>query len=177
MKLSTQAIVTAAGLLLVSAGALMPVRGDISELEQAVTQLESETLLDDSLDMQLDVVRQQLAELGEQQAAREFHLCPDTPESRNALEGALLAAMQKAGLVRVSMDRKPGAPIAQLPSFVIALVVEGGAYQLHDFLRAIERLDWVTRVLKLEVQQGDLRQQGDRRRIQMQLAVPLEKTS
>jgi hypothetical protein len=110
-----------------------------------------------------------MVELKEDLTSREFTLCPDTPEARNQFESLLNVQIQEAGLSRISMDRQAGYGLGDTPSFSISLVIEGDAFQLHTFLRGLESLEWLTRVLKLEIQPGDTE-----RRIKMQIAVLLE---
>ena len=172
MNLSTNIAVTALVLLVVSGGLLYPIHSSISELEATVEQLEAEGNQGADLSSMLRTADEQIEQLRQEVAAQDITLCPDTPEARHQFENALHSQVQSAGLNRISMDRQEGFGTGTVPSFVIALVVEGDAFQLHNFLRGLESLEWVTRLLKLEVQPGD-----SQRRIKMQIAVLLEDES
>ncbi len=169
MSLSSNIVVTAVVLLVVSGGLLYPVHSSITELESSIEQLEVGGNIESNVPQQLAAIQEELEELRARQDDRDYALCPDTPEARNEFETALQKEIRSAGLGRISMDRQAGFGIDGAPSFNIALVVEGDAFQLHSFLRGLESLEWVTRVLKLEIQPGDVE-----RRIKMQIAVLLE---
>jgi hypothetical protein len=172
MTLSSNVVVTAVVLLVVSGGLLYPVHSSINNLEGTIAQLEVNGEVDTAVPQQLKAVQEQLEELRRNSSDREFVLCPDTPEARNEFETALHRKIRDAGLARISVDRQAGFGMGEVPSFTISLVVEGDAFQLHNFLRGLESLEWLTRVLKLEIQPGDVE-----RRIKMQISVLLEDNS
>lgn len=170
MNLSTNIVVTAVLLLVLSGGLLYPIHSSIGELETAIVALEaSPTSASSPVPERLAEVNRELERLHVSLDARGFELCPDTPEARNEMESLLHTEMMNAGLTRVSMDRQAGSGTGAFPSFNISLIVEGDAFELHAFLQGLESLKWVTRVLKLEIQPGDVE-----RRIKMQIAVLLE---
>ena len=172
MKLSAQIAVTAVGVLIASAGVLIPIQQKKAALldEVASLQLAASTGVD--VDVQIDVVRQQIEELEQTLESRTVVLLPDTSEAKHAFESALQSQLYAAGLERISMDRQAGAPVGGTPTFELDLVVEGEAKELHGFLVGLESLHWVSRVLALDVSSG-----MGRREITMKLAVPLEATS
>ena len=173
MKQSMQVILTASGVLLACAGVLYPIKTTITELEEGVIQLESASLQDASLEIQLRQIEEQIEGFKAKGHDREYSLCPDTPEARNEFENRLLDHVKKSGLRRVSMDRKAGDTFeGGVPAFMTTLVVEGDAIRMHSFLEGLESIEWVTRVVDLEVKPGDTE-----RRITMHIAVLLEKES
>jgi len=169
MNFSTNVAVTAVVLLVASAGVLFPLHGSISELETDLVSLETQADDESAVPNRISEINQDLAQLEESQSSREFTLCPDTPEARNQFETLLNREIQSAGLSRISMDRQVGYGVGGTPSFNISLVIEGDAFELHTFLRGLESIEWLTRVLKLEIQPGDTE-----RRIKMLIAVLLE---
>ena len=172
MTLSSNIVVTAVVLLVVSGGLLYPIHSSISELEVTVAGLEAAGEIETDVPQQWKSVQEQLETLRVSSSDREFTLCPDTAEARNEFESSLHAEIRNAGLARISADREDGFGVGNVPSFTIALVVEGDAFQLHNFLKGLESLQWLTRVLKLEIQPGDVE-----RRIKMQISVLLEDNS
>jgi len=58
------------------------------------------------------------------------------------------------------------------PCLVIELVVDGDGSSLNRFLRSIEEMSWVTRVMSLSIEPG-----SSVRRINIQVAVMLERSS
>jgi hypothetical protein len=172
MKSSTNVVVTAMALLVVSGGILLPVRNSIASLEASVDSLDQSSIGDSGVPEKLELIGEQLEQLQAGMDDREWILCPDTPGARNEFENALHRQIESAGLDRVSMDRQDGVAIAGVPSFTISLIVEGDAFQLHEFLQGLEQVRWLTRVLTLEIQPG-----SDERRIKMKIAVLLEDNS
>jgi len=170
MNLSTNIVVTAVLLLVLSGGLLFPIHSSITELETAIAGLEdSSVVVASPVPERLAEVNHDLEAMQASLDSRGFELCPDTPEARNEMESLLHTEMMEAGLTRISMDRQAGSGTGAFPSFNISLIVEGDAFELHAFLQGLESLKWVTRVLKLEIQPGDVE-----RRIKMQIAVLLE---
>jgi hypothetical protein len=172
MTLSSNVVVTAVVLLVVSGGLLYPVHTSISDLEATIAELEGTKSAESDVPRQLSAMQDQIEELHLSSSDREFSLCPDTSEARNEFETALQNEIHGAGLGRISMDRQAGFGIGDVPSFTISLVVEGDAFQLHNFLMGLESLEWLTRVMNLEVQPGDVE-----RRIKMKISVLLENNS
>ena len=169
MKTSTHIAITAIGLLVASGGVLLPIRNSINSLEASVVSLEQSSGGDSGVPEKLAGIDEELEQLRSSMDEREWILCPDTPGARNEFENALHREIQIAGLNRISMDRQDGSDLAGVPSFTISLIVEGDAFQLHAFLQGLEKIRWLTRVLKLEIQPGSAE-----RRIKMQVAVLLE---
>lgn len=172
MKLSAQIAVTAVGVLIASAGVLIPIQQTKAGLEEEVASLQLQASTGVDVEVQIDVMRQEIAELEQALETRTVKLLPDTSEAKHAFESALQSQLFAAGLQRVSMDRQAGAPIGGTPTFQLDLVVEGEAKELHGFLVGLESLHWVSRVLALDVSSG-----VGRREITMTLAVPLEASS
>ncbi len=172
MSFSTHVAVTALALLVLCGGVLYPVHTSITELESSLVTLEQNDSVESTVPQQLAAVQDEIEVVRASFSDRDFSLCPDTPEARNELETALHREIRSSGMSRISMDRQNGFGLGDVPSFAISLVVEGDAFQLHNFLKGLETLTWVTRVLKLEIQPGD-----EERRIKMQIAVLLENES
>ena len=174
MNLPANIIVTAVALLVLSGGVLYPIHSSINGLEASIAELENTdaSAADAPVPERLAEINDELDTLRVSLDNREHVLCPDTPEARNQFESRLHKEIQAAGLNRVSMDRQAGFGTGAFPSFNISLVIEGDAYQLHSFLQGLESLEWVTRVLKVEIQPGEVE-----RRIKMQIAVLLETES
>ena len=172
MTLSSNVVVTAVVLLVVSGGLLYPVHTSISDLEVTIAELEGTKNVESEVPQQLSALQDQLEELRSNSSDSEFELCPDTPEARNEFETALHRQIRDSGLGRISVDRQAGFGMGDVPSFTVSLVVEGDAFQLHNFLKGLESLEWLTRVMNLEVQPGDVE-----RRIKMKISVLLENNS
>jgi hypothetical protein len=172
MNFSNNIAVTGVFLLVASAGLLYPMHNSITELKGGIEEFESSTEAESSVPLQLAAVQSELDELRLSTDDRKFVLCADTPEARSEFETALQEQIRKAGLSRISMDREAGFGMGDVPSFMIALEVEGDAFELHGFLQGLESLRCLTRVLKLQIHPGDLE-----RRIDMQISVLLESDS
>ena len=97
----------------------------VDSLEEEIVTLERERDQDASVHIQLQIVKEQMNEFVDEVSGRKFELCPDTAEARNRLETAVYAEIQKAGLRRVSTDRKPGVELGGVKTFMIELLVEG----------------------------------------------------
>lgn len=172
MKVPTQVAATALGLVVATGGVLYPINSKIDSLESEITVLKAERTGDELVSAALRDVQDRIDKVNSEIESRDKILCPNTPASRYAVESAVLERVTAAGLRRVSTDRKPSAMGPSTPSFGISLIVEGDAFQLHEFLRGLESLKWLTRVLTLDVQPG-----SDQRRTSLQIAVLLEEES
>ena len=169
MKVPTQVAATALGLVVATGGVLYPINSKIDSLESEITVLKADRTGDELVSAALRDVEDKIDSLEEEIEARDTILCPNTPASRHAVESAVLQQVSAAGLRKISTDRKPSAMGPNTPSFGISLIVEGDAFQLHEFLRGLESLKWLTRVLTLDVQPG-----SEQRRTSLQIAVLLE---
>ena len=69
------------------------------------------------------------------------------------------------------MDRRNESLDGGNPCLIIELVVDGDGSSLNRFLRSIEEMSWVTRVLNLSIDAG-----SSVRRITIQVAVMLERS-
>ncbi|MFT7462786.1 MAG: hypothetical protein ACI9EF_001128 [Pseudohongiellaceae bacterium] len=168
MNMSSQIAVTAVAMVIGSAGLLYPLHQSITELEVEVESLEESAAIDD-VQSQIVAMHARIAEAEVELEGRTLVLCPDSSEARLEFETALTLKLVASGLQRVSVDRTKGTPIHGVPTFVIELVVEGDAVELHTFLQGLESLLWANRVIHLEVQPG-----LGRRTVEMKVAVPLE---
>lgn len=168
MKLSSQIAVTAIVVIIGAAGLLYPIHQSISELEVEIASLGGSAVADD-VQEQIVSMHAQIAAAETALEERTEFLCPDSSSARLQFESSLTAGLVESGLQRVSIDRTDGSPIHGIPTFVVELVVEGNATQLHGFLRSLEGLRWVNRVIHLEVHPG-----LGRRTVEMKIAVPLE---
>ena len=168
MKMSSQIAITAIVVIIGAAGLLYPIHQNISELEFEIEALGGSAA---QIDVQTQIIsmheRIAAAELAIEE--RTLFLCPDSSAARLQFETSLTSELVGAGLQRVSIDRTDGSPIHGIPTFVVELVVEGNATQLHAFLLGLESLPWVNRVIHLEVHPG-----LGRRTVEMKIAVPLE---
>jgi hypothetical protein len=169
MKISGHIAVTAAGVVLASAGVLMPLGSSISEASESIDQLRQTIGPEIHVQVEIQSLLGRIDECEDQISNSDVQLCPDTPSATNDFESALADAVAETGLRRVSMDSAPGQPLGGMNSFVIDLGVEGSATQLHELLAAVEQMAWVTRVLKLELMKGEAV-----RTLQLRLAVLLE---
>lgn len=170
MRASSPIAVTAVAVVVGIAGLLYPVHKTIVDLEGEIETL-GESVVQADLELEIDVMRQRISELDAALEQRTLVLCPGASAARHQFETAVTAELVNAGLERVSIDRATGVPIHGIPTFVIELVVEGDAIQLHEFLRGLESLPWANRVIHLAVNPGI-----GRRTVEMTIAVPLELT-
>ncbi len=168
MKLSSQIAITATAVIIGAAGLLYPIHQSITELESEIESLGSSSAADD-VQEQIVSMHAQIAAAESSLEERTLFLCPDSSAARLQFESSLTAGLVESGLQRVSIDRTDGSPIHGISTFVVELVVEGDASQLHEFLLGLEGLRWVNRVIHLEVHPG-----LGRRTVEMKIAVPLE---
>ena len=172
MKPSGRIVATAVVLLAASAGVLYPLQGSIKSLRTEVDRLDLDLARDAGVHAQLMSVHNQLLEVEQLIADRAFGLCPNTPEAEHEFESSLLRAVEESGMHQVRMDRRSENLDGETPSLAIELVVEGDAFALYDFLKAVEGMRFVTRVNHLVIEPGT-----DVRRITIQVAVLLEQKS
>ena len=172
MKPSGRIAVTAVVLLAASAGVLYPLQGSIGSLQTEVDRLDQDLARDASVHGQLMATHNELLEVEKRIADRPFGLCPNTPEAEHEFETSLLRAVEESGMHQVKMDRRSEKRDGEAPSLAIELVVEGDAFSLHDFLKAVEGMQFVTRVNNLAIEPGT-----DVRRVTIQVAVMLEQKS
>jgi hypothetical protein len=172
MKSSGRIAVTALVLLAASAGVLYPLQGSIGSLSTEVNRLDEDLARDAGVHALLMAKHNELLEAERRMADRPFGLCPNTPEAEHEFESSLLRAVEQSGMHRVKMDRRSEVRDGKAPSLAIELVVEGDAFALHDFLKAIEEMRFVTRVNHLAIEPGT-----DVRRVTIQVAVMLEQKS
>lgn len=172
MKASGRIVATAVVLLAASAGVLYPLQGSIKSLRTEVEHLDQDLARDAGVHAELMAAHNQLLEVEQRIADRRFGLCPNTPEAEHEFESSLLRRVEESGMHQVRMDRRSENIDGETPSLVIELVVEGDAFSLHDFLKAVEGMRFVTRVSHLAIEPGT-----DVRRITIQVAVMLEQKS
>ena len=89
MKLSAQIAVTAVGVLIASAGVLIPIQQTKTGLEEEVASLQLQASTGVDVEVQIDVMRQEIAELEQALETRTVKLLPDTSEAKHAFESAL----------------------------------------------------------------------------------------
>jgi hypothetical protein len=162
-------VMIAMGLLTASAGVLYPVRSAVRGAREDVARLEQELGRERGLRAEAMRVRRELEQTQQSLSQRVLRLCPDTPEAQHEFEAGLLGAVESSGLSSVRMDRRRDLLDGDQTCLVIDLVVDGDAQALHRFLRVVEGLPWVTRVLSLSIDPG-----AAVRRITLQLALVLE---
>lgn len=172
MKLPTHIIITAGAMVIASAGVLYPINTSIDELRNEIQVMEAARNGDELVSAELRATQERIADLEAEMESRTKVLCPNTPAARHAVETAVHDRINRAGLRRVSTDNQPNVMGPETPAFGISLIVEGDAFELHEFLVGIESLKWVTRVLSFNIQPGD-----EQRRITLQIAVLLEDAS
>jgi hypothetical protein len=172
MNLPVSIAVIALVLLVASAGVLYPLHGSIESARGDVQLLESELQRDATVHDSLMSAHRQFTSLQDRIRQRAYRLCPKTPEAQHQFEGSLQETVVGAGLTSIRMDRRNEQQEAGHPCLIIDLTVDGDAASLQRFLIGLERLPWVTRVLNLAIEAG-----GERRRIQTQVAVMLERAS
>lgn len=163
MKISSHVAVTAIGLVLLAAGVLAPLGSTISEVQLNLETLKAQTGPVVSAQAEIEVMMQRITEVESAIAQRPVRLCPATSEAANAFEAAVADEVRRAGMKRVSMDRRPGTPIGGLSNFEIDLSVEGTASQLHALLVGLESLPWINRVLRVELRKGQAKRLIDLR--------------
>lgn len=169
MSVTTQVALTAMGLVVATAGVLYPINSTIAGLESEISVLEADRTGDELVAAQLRSVQEEVDARLAETDSREVILCPNTSAGRHGVETAVLQQVGASGLRRISTDRQPSVMGPEVPSFGISLIVEGDAFQLHEFLEGLESIKWLTRVLTLDVQPG-----SEERRMSMQIAVLLE---
>jgi len=169
MKLSSQIAVTAIVVVIGAAGLLYPIQESISDLEFEIQSLNDSAVEADDVQQQIVTMHERIAAAESALEERTLFLCPDSSSARLQFEASLTSGLVGSGLERVSIDRTDGSPVHGIPTFVVELVVEGNATQLHAFLRGLEGLPWVNRVIHLQVHPG-----LGRRTVEMKIAVPLE---
>lgn len=169
MKINTKLVMIAVGLLVVSAGIVWPIRGNISTLQQEVSGLELQMASDESIPAQVAAMHQRVKDARERSSARSKNLCPDTPQAQQSVEKMVLAHVMDSGLMSVRTDSGSTVRTGKFPYRTFDLVVEGDAQALMNFFRALESMPWVTRVLKVGVEQGEAT-----RRITLEIALMLE---
>lgn len=169
MKLSGHVAVTAVGIVVASAGVLSPLASSISRVKASVVTLNETMGPAPQAQAELEILLERIAGIEAASAVRPVTLCTGTPEAASAFETALADQVHAAGLRRVTMVSAPGTPIDGLETLVIDLGVEGSASQVHALLGGIERLPWVSRVLRLELKKGQ-----SVRKVELKIAVPLE---
>ncbi len=173
MRVPTSRVaIVAVILLIVSAGILYPIHGKISTLEDEVAQLDQQREADEPVPMLVKDAHDRVMAMRDRIQGRAYHLCPSTPEAQQELERTVMDHVMNAGLDSIRMDSGAEVRTGPFPYRTFDLVVEGDANALRSFLVDLETMPWVTRVLRLSVEQGD-----DTRRISLQIAVMLESKS
>ncbi|GJM22553.1 MAG: hypothetical protein DHS20C15_24680 [Planctomycetota bacterium] len=172
MKFPTHIIVTVGALVIGSAGVLYPINTNIDELRNEIQVMEAQRNGDELVSAELRATQDRIAALEAEMESRTKELCPNTPAGRHAVETAVHERINRSGLRRISMDRQPSVMGPETPAFGISIIVEGDAFELHEFLVGVESLKWVTRVLSFNIQPGE-----EQRRITLQIAVLLEDAS
>lgn len=163
--------VVAVLLLIGSAGALYPLQGSLRERQTEVELLETDLARDAGVHEQLMSAHATRREVEKRMSERAFRLCPNTPEAEHEVESDLLQRVEKASLKSVRMDRRNESLDGTNPCLVIELVVDGDGTSLNRFLRSLEEMAWVTRVISMSIDAGT-----SVRRINIQVAVMLERT-
>lgn len=171
MKMSGHIAVTAVAVVMGAAGLLYPIQQKINGLETEIASLD-DLAPQTNVPLQIKAMHERITEADAVLDERTQALCPDSSAARLQFETALAAELLSSGLQRVSIDRTNGVPIHDIPTFVIEIVVEGTAAELHGFLRGLESLPWVNRVIHLDVHPG-----LGHRTVEMKIAVPLESES
>jgi len=169
MKTNGRIAAVAMGLVLASAGVLYPIHGSISTARAESERIESELDADRTVHQELLDAQQAMNDVQRRVAERPFGLCPDTPEAQHEFEAALMGHVESSGLHSVRMDRREVARDGRYATLTMDLVVEGDAFALQRFLRAVEEMGYVTRVTLLVVEPG-----AEVRRMNLQIAVMLE---
>jgi hypothetical protein len=164
--------IVAMGLLMATGGLLQPIRSSVESSRAEVERLQQELARSGDLPRERRRLQQELDSILQEIQQRAWRLCPDTPEAQHEFESSLLEAVQDSGLESVRMDRRSELLDGRHACLTIEMVVDGDAYALHQFLLAVERLPWVTRVLSLAIDPG-----AAERRITVQIALILEPSS
>ena len=159
-------------MLVASAGVLYPLRGSLGEATTEVELLEADLGRDAGVHDQLMAAHALVREVEQRMSERAFKLCPNTPEAEHEVESNLQSRVEEAKLQSVKMDRRNETLDGSDPCLVFELLVDGDGQALNRFLRSLEELSWVTRVMSLEVASG-----ANTRRINIQVAVMLERRS
>jgi hypothetical protein len=171
MKPAARIAVVAIAMLAASAGALYPLQGSLREKSTEVKLLEADLGRDSSVHEQLMSAHATRRDVELRMSERAFRLCPNTPEAEHEVESNLLQRVEGSGLKSSRMDRRNESLDGGNPCLVIELVVEGDGSSLNRFLRSLEEMNWVTRVLSMSIDAGT-----SVRRIDIQVAVMLERS-
>ncbi len=169
MKLNSRIAVTAMALLMASGGLLYPLLGGVAELGSEVEALGLQVGRYDAVVGEVLAKELEMKALRQQVEQRAFRLLPDDPESHHSVESQLLTLVEQSGLVLVKNSRTHGQEDSSLPSLNWEWVVDGHAESLMRFLAALEDMEWISRVKRLNIQPG-----SDVRRITLVISVLLE---
>ncbi len=172
MKINGRIFAVAMGLALASAGVLYPIHGSMRGAAAAGERIDVELDADRTVHQQLLDAQEAMNDVQRRVAERPFGLCPSTPEAQHEFEAAVMGHVESSGLHSVRMDRREEARDGRYATLTMDLVVEGDAFALQRFLRAVEEMSYVTRVTSLTVEPG-----AEVRRMNLQIAVMLEQMS
>ena len=157
-------------LLVASAGVLYPLHGSLGEATTEVELLEADLARDSGVHDSLMAAHMQRLEVQKRMSERAYRLCPDTPEAEHEVESNLLQGVEASGLASIRMDQRNDLLDGAIPCLVLELVVDGDGHALNRFLRTLEEMSWVTRVLSMSIEPG-----ANVRRMNIQIAVMLER--
>jgi len=170
MKPAARIAVVAVLLLCGSAGVLYPLNGSLREAGSEVELLEADLARDAGVHDELMRAYARRREMQDHLSERAYKLCPNTPEAEHEVEGNVQSLVEGAGLQSLRVDRRNENLDGTTPCLVFELLVNGDGQALNRFLRALEDMNWVTRVTSLSIEPGDAV-----RRITIQVAVVLER--
>ena len=172
MKPGARIAIVAVALLGASAGVLFPIHRSLGEAKTEVGLLQADADRDAGVHDELLAANAKRREVEQRMSERAFRLCPNTPEAEHEVESNLQSRVEDSKLQSVKMDRRNETLDGSDPCLVFELLVDGDGQALNRFLRSLEEMSWVTRVLSLEIASG-----ANTRRVNIQVAVMLERKS